>query len=160
MRCENARTRGEASVVLNTDRCGLERVLLCKAWLSCRRAYWFELLERMSMQQRRFVDRMAHDRAAERGGPRVSEVLADACVVTTREVQLSERDERADQHRGGGTSPRRCIPSALDDRRVFFRKENHCATKLCSSHSPQNVCSAVLIMIARRPMPAKPTPPT
>jgi len=83
----------------------------------------------MSMQQRRFVVRMALDRAAERGGPRVSELLADARVVSPREVQSSERDKRADQHRGGGTSRRRRIPSALDGRGVFFREENHCSSK-------------------------------
>jgi len=65
-----------------------------------READWFELLEQMSMQQRRFVVRMAHDRAVERGSLRVSEVLAGAHVVATREVQLSERAE-------GGTAKER-----------------------------------------------------
>ena len=65
-----------------------------------READWFELLEQMSMQKRRFVVRMAHDRAVERSGPRVSEILAGARVVATREVQLSERAE-------GGTAKER-----------------------------------------------------
>lgn len=59
-----------------------------------READWFELLEKLVQDKRRFVVRMAHDRRTD-GGGHVNEVLVCAQVVAEREVLLSERAEGA-----------------------------------------------------------------
>jgi hypothetical protein len=57
-----------------------------------READWFELLERLVVDEHRFVVRMAHDRRTD-DGSHVNEVLAQAEFVAEREVWLSERAE-------------------------------------------------------------------
>jgi len=91
-----------------------------------READWFELLEHSRERGERFVIRLTHDRLVGDGG-RVSDLLAKAETLATREVELSERAE--------GDSARKRSKHPARKRRVAQLHVSAVSTTLRSSKS-------------------------